>query len=288
MIQSNKYIIGAGLNGLITAYYLKDYILIDKKENVGGQFNNKFPLGPRFIHYNKKFESLLKELRIKYEIKKAKIIYFYKGKLYKKLSPLMIKEYNLKTRNSKDDESFLCNKNNNFKYLDFNHKKFINKIFKKIENRFINNLVKKIDIKSKVIILNNDKELKFDKLISTIHYKDFCKLNNIKYKPKNKDIYFYCCKNKFKDMNVDFIYSIDKNDPVNRVSFNKNFMIIESIKIITLSNFEILDSCILKDYKLSNKNKVKKFKDVYFLGRYANLDNSKRINSIFEEIKNVK
>ena len=97
----NKYIIGAGLNGLIASYYLKDYYLIDKKENIGGQFVSKFPLGPHFIHYNKKFEKLLKELKIKYTIKVAKTAYYYKQKIHKKLTKEMIKEYSLKIHDTK-------------------------------------------------------------------------------------------------------------------------------------------------------------------------------------------
>lgn len=285
--KMNKYIIGAGLNGLIAAYYLKDYYLIDKKENIGGQFSNKFSLGPRFIHYNKKFEKLLKELKIRYSIKKVKVGYVYKNNMYNNLTKKMKEEYALKTRNSKDDKSFLSDKKRNFKYLDFNKKKFINKLFKSIKDRFINELVKEIDIKANTFTTSYYIKTKYDKLISTIHYNIFCKLSNIENDNENSDIYIYCCKkNKDDNGKFDYTYYIDEESPINRVTYYDNLMIIESIRCINPDR-KIMGTQILKDYKLS-KNKIKKFKNITFLGRYANLDNSKRISDVIKDIKNVK
>lgn len=283
-----KYIIGAGLNGLITAYYLKDYYLIDKKENIGGQFKNKYPIGPRYIHYNKEFEKLLQELKIKYTIKTAIVKYCYKGRIVNKLTEQMKKEYAIKTRNSKDDNSYMNDKNKNFRYFEFNIDVFVNKIFKKIQKQFINNSVKKIDIENSKIILNNNKILKYDKLISTIHYKIFCKIADILYKSKCKDIYIYWCKNSNIYFDVDFIYHIDVKDPINRISYTNNFITIETVRKVLLTNYDVINFMRLEDYKLSSRNRVRKYKNIIFIGRYANLDNSKRINSVIEEIKNVK
>lgn len=280
---------------MISAYYLKDYTLIDNKKNIGGQFNSKFTIGPRFIHYNKEFEALLKELKIKYTIKTARVKYFYRGHLCDTLTEQMKKEYAIKTRNSKDAKSFMNDKHKNFKYLDFDMNKFVNKIFKKLKNRFIDSNVKRIDTKNKIIILNNSRKLRYDKLISTIHYKIFCRLVEIPYLLKNKNIYVYWCnynkelikKNK-KAYNSDFIYIIDRKDVVNRVSYTKKYVVVETVKPIYFVNNECIKYLKLEDYKLSSRNRIKKFKDIYYLGRYSNMKNSNRIDNIFEEIKNVK
>ena len=285
-----KHIIGAGLSGLITAYYLKDYYLIDKKENIGGQFNHSFLLGPRFVKYNEEFKRLLKELGIKYTIKKARVGYSYKDSIYSKLTSKMKKEYCSKTRNSKDEKSFMCDKNNTFCYLDFDFKIFIDTIFSKIKDRFIDGYISTISIYKNHIYLNcGNYTIDSEKVISTIHYKNFCKLVNKKYVSQNKDIYFYCCERNESDTNkFDFIYYIDKNTPINRITYTKKFIIVEATRNIKIINRKVIDKYVLTDYKLSSKNKIKEFKNIKFLGRYATLDNSKRINNIFEEIKNAK
>lgn len=284
---NTTYIIGAGLNGLIAAYYLKNCFIIDDVSKIGGQFANSFSLGPRYIRKDENFIKLLKELKIRYKIKKIRIGYHYQGKIHHKLNRAMKKEYAIKTRNSKDDKSFLCDKNNNFEYLDFDYKTLITKLYNSVHNRFIDEQIKKIYVNDNCMFCECNKCIIYtNKLISTIHYKDFCKLMNVNYVSKNKDIYFYLLKRTKKDYkNYDFIYFIDKNNPINRITYQDKYKIIESPSDFVVSEDMIIQKTKLTDYKLSNKNKIKKFRNIFFLGRYANLDNSKRINSIFEDIK---
>ena len=68
--MENKYILGAGPAGLIAAYYLTDYKIIDKKPL--GQLNLPFIPGPRLLQATdnmKEFvKSILPESEIKLEI----------------------------------------------------------------------------------------------------------------------------------------------------------------------------------------------------------------------------
>lgn len=65
--MKNNYILGAGPAGLIAAYYLKDYQIIDK--NPLGQLNLPFIPGPRLLQASNNMIHLAKELFPEEEIK---------------------------------------------------------------------------------------------------------------------------------------------------------------------------------------------------------------------------
>ncbi len=291
--MKKQYILGGGIAGLLAAYYFKDYILIAKKNNIGGQFNSKFQLGPRFIKFNLNLKHLLDEFSMPYKVKEIKVGYLVGNDVVKdKITKNELSIYNQKIGRTKNIEGSLNSGSNNMKILDFNMKVLINILENSLkkQNRIIYGEVEKIDLKNKKIILEKH-SYSYDNLISTIHYKDFCKLSNIKEDVKCGDIYFYLFREHFFDFiaglhNYDFIYDID-DKYITRVTRTTDGVVVESIKEMNIGNI-IKGKYILKNAKLLDNYEIKKIKDVIFLGRYAELNQEIRVDNLIDKLEKMK
>lgn len=283
--------------GLITAYYLKDYYLISKKDNVGGQFNSTFQLGPRFIKFNLNLKKLLVKLKINYSIKPIKVGYITGLLIKDYITKKELSSYNKKVGRKTNIKGSLNDNLQVMKILDFDMKELIDKLelILKSENRIIYDEVVKIDLKNKRLYVGEKKDNRatysYDKLISTIHYKDFCKLSRIKCDAKFGDIYFYLVDKKYFEIvqnlnDYSFVYVIDNSD-INRITILKDKLVFESNKKMK-NNHLILDNHILKNAKLLKNYSIKKIKNVVFLGRYAELNQEIRVNNLVDKILEIK
>ena len=61
-MSNKKYILGGGITGLIWAYYNKDFFIITPE--IGGQMNNYFSVGPRYLHNTNNAKKFLKGLNL--------------------------------------------------------------------------------------------------------------------------------------------------------------------------------------------------------------------------------
>lgn len=181
----SKYIIGGGIAGLIAAFYKHDYKII--ADELGGQMAKK-GLGPRILEVNENSANLLADLGFDIvNIKVAKIGYRYENRLHNTITPEYRRLYYIKSRNLKDTSeivvprSIMSEGKNEIKYFDIKWADLIDRLHIAIKDRIILGKVNKIDLKNKVLELNDKKtKLKFKELISTIPAPIFCKLANIK------------------------------------------------------------------------------------------------------------
>jgi len=294
-MKKENYIIGGGLTGLLCAYYLKDYKLISKQQNLGGQLKSSFQLGPRFVRHNKHLIRLLNDLKIKFKTKIIRTGYYDGEHILDKMNYHLARKYALTTHNSKlVSENFMNDGLTEMEVLDFKMKDLIKLLTAKVKNRIINANVVSTNNYTRLLLLSNNKKLQYNKLISTIHYINLCsllgKLDNV----KCKDIYFYYTKKapiKFDKNKFSFIYCITRNLPFNRITVCKDYFVLESTDELTATEkkyYKITQTECLKNCKINNMYELIKFKNITPVGRYATLDNEKRIHTVIDDIVKLK
>lgn len=100
-----NYIIGGGISGLLSAYYLAKKhhkIVIVEPNNIGGEFLTANH-GSRWFYYTPLMENLLIELGIQYQIKQQTGAVLFENELhifpdYAKINPKCVEKYYYKTR----------------------------------------------------------------------------------------------------------------------------------------------------------------------------------------------
>jgi hypothetical protein len=292
--DAGNYIIGAGVTGLLAGLLLNDYKIISRKENIGGQLNAPFQLGPRFIRKNKSIVSLLKKLKVDFLVKNVKIGYFNGEEVLDSPTEEMKQTYVNKTRGqTQNSNSFMNDGLNTMKVLKFDMDAFIFKLQDEMKKQIIDSDVVKIDVDKKELILDNGRVLKYNKLISTIHYVDLCSLINKKTDLQFGDIFFFLTDKTAipYDKKYAFVYIISDNLPFNRMTNTKDGVVLESPKSLSKIDFDrykIKRYYILKNGKLKGTYNVEQIPGIVLLGRYATLDNEIRIHNICDKIMELK
>jgi len=293
--DAGNYIIGAGITGLLAGYLLKDYKIISREENIGGQLKATFQLGPRFVRYNKDFVKILKKLKIKFLVKHVKIGYFNGTEILDEPTEEMKLKYAQYTRKHNAlQQSFMNDGLNKMKILKFDMDLFIDKLKRSLKDRITNSNATDIDLNKKIIMLDNDTYLNYDKIVSTIHYSDFCNLVGEKDNFTYGDIFFFLVDNNvipYDSKHYAFIYIISDDIPFNRVTKIKIGSVLEAPRPLTkqqMEQFGVKQYYILKNCKLKGEYKIIPIQNVTFLGRYATLENETRIHNIVERIAEIK
>jgi len=292
--DAGNYIIGAGVTGLLAGFLLKDYKIISRKENIGGQLNAPFQLGPRFVRKNRSIVSILKKLKVEFLVKNVKIGYFNGEEVLDSPTEEMRNKYISMTRGqTQNASSFMNDSLNTMKVLKFDMDSFIFKLQDEMKKQIIDNNVKHIDLETKEITLDDGTVLKYKKLISTIHYADFCSLVGKKVDLQFGDIFFFLTeKNAIPyDKKYAFMYIISNNLPFNRMTQTKDGVVLESprpLSTFDMEKYKIKRYYVLKNGKLKGSYNVEKIEGVNFLGRYATLDNEVRIHNVCDKIMEIK
>lgn len=301
--MKDKFIIGGGISGLIFKYYNPDFTVIEAKK-IKEQVNFQIGSEIRFLFKNDYTQRLLNDLKIKYELKKLRIRYYY-SKLYSHSNVIPLSTLYLK-RKLMDNYIHLSTvkprQDFDARYYSINLKKVIDRLSKDIE--IIENKVILIDVEEQNITLANYRKFYYEKLISTIpahafkHIAYNAKINNkFQYLPGTLIISDKLPQNLIKYGNkFDILYYCNDDMIFTRIWRQKFNYIYEVPKNLTLDEckkyFEEMGVPILKHdvqrIGLIFTEKINPIKNVLFLGRLANWDSDYFISTSVKEAINYK
>jgi protoporphyrinogen oxidase len=286
--MKKKYIIGGGIAGLIFAFYNKDYKIITK--DLGGQFNNNFPLGPRFFEDTPESRRLLRDLEIEIIPKKIKVGYFYNNLIHNCQNSDFLKKYYLKSRGKEySNEKIVMNngkKEMNILQVDFVDiiSKLVEKLSKKI---IVDNIIKITD--SEIITLN--RKFVYEKIINTIPLPIMLNyLNKDSSEYSSASVTFVLFNESFFDFkDYSFVYFSDSS-LFHRMTKIENGIVAEffgeieekKLKNMFLNNF--VDSKIVKNSQIITGNPCKIInKKIINFGRYGVWDREYKTEKVIKE-----
>lgn len=252
-----KLIIGGGLSGLIYAYYNKDFKII--ADNIGGQANTSFNLGPRLLQLDEVSKELLSSLGYKnflikedYDysihdnpmfIKVAKVGYNINGVISNKPTNSFRTKYFIQSRCLENEAevimpgSAMSGNQKEIKYYDITHEKLARMLIDTLakENRIYEAKVEQIEITENSLYIfdgKDRKKLNYEKLVNTIPFPIFFSLCNPFCKVEDFDVqakYFieidkYIMREYISD-SFNYIYFVDH--PWNRLTVGESTVIVE-------------------------------------------------------------
>ena len=301
-----KVILGTGMAGLMLGYYHPDAILIGKE--IKGQINSKFNLGPRVIQCDDDTLELIQSLNDGWGIGGVRIGFERNEKVHAKSDDDFKREYSLITRNTtKVEPSFLSGGRNQFpviiNLLDPGKSfeilsEYLLSTIRERKQTIINNSVENINLDTKEIFLSNEETILYDSLYNTIPLNIF---NSFLEKPIfNPEVFelgrkhFYKCEfksqeEKFLSEGYDYIYSVDKE--YTRKTYMDDYIVYETKHELpkskqSIQGNKILDSANL-NIQIINQLNFKKFKDVEFVGRFAQWYHGILTNDVIRRAKQL-
>ena len=317
--KTTKFILGAGVAGLILAYFLDDYYIISK--NLLGQLDSNFILGPRILQKDKDITvlNLLSEIRSdnsKEEIKRVgncvlveeKIGYKSSDAVKNNLTENFKKNYSLITRGKLEyEKSFLSDGKNIIEHFVYEHlgKNTFNYVFKKIaeklisQNRIIFHDAIAVYPDRNSIHLDNFEKYVYTDLISTIPLNKLIELTresgmlkkyDFNLSPKN----FYLCENSSKrdiKLSKKFMYVYSIEDCWTRKTYFEDKIIYESQDSITedlIDKNKILGRAENKKFQIMNSINMKEFLGIKLAGRYAQWSHKIKTNDIIQQALELK
>lgn len=210
--MKNKFILGGGIAGLITAFYMKNFAVISPE--FGGQFNSHFTLGPRYLHKTPATVKFLKKLDMPVEEFEVKVGY-HDGNSYCMPTQDQRKRYFAKSRGGSLDgynETAMNSNKQKFTALKVDFLVLIEKLKTKIgSNRLIEGKITKITNNQFLETEKGDK-FYYEELINTmplnfllkaIGNKEICKTHPVTYVLVKKE---YLKIEQIANSNYDFIY----------------------------------------------------------------------------------
>lgn len=273
-----RYIIGGGIAGLIFAFYNPNYKIIT--DNIGGQNNTPFQLGPRFIHYCEDNIKLMNDLNIKVIKRKVNIGYCENKVISKKFTNEFKAKYLKITREIScvDEDCSMSSGKNSFYAIDVDMNLIIKKLHLTISGRqqFILDKVIKIDNKKEVVYCEKY-GYAYLNIISTIPFKIFYSMLDNKdvfifSKLESKPIFFKKAKEISYNMNnYDYVYFVDES--YYRITKCKDYFVYESASD---------EKCDFKlDFgKIINGDICNKSSNIALLGRYSEWKQDIKIQNI--------
>lgn len=285
------YILGGGLTGLIIAECLqkRGITSVILTENVGGQFANNYPLGPRILQYSEKVESFIKSIGLESELKEFDIFYLDGNKKIETLSDNHITNYKNKTRPNgmKDKIDIMTGMKRTIKGYDISDNTFYKKLVKGKNIHIVT-----IDRK----VLNTIRLLNYP-IISTIHYNDLAKMIDVnKVKDVNQtDEFFYKLSierakeligfdfEKYKNKDC-YFYDVSESD-IKRFTIYKNEVILESVSPLNFFKYpDIENTCLsCKNINLTSNIDIDKLNGILLEGRYGRLNHKLTLKDVIDK-----
>lgn len=287
MKKDISVILGGGIAGLLKAYFEPEAILIS--DQIGGQFNSPFQLGPKYLHVDEYSKRFFSEIGLKPNIKKIKIGFYYKNELHNINTEENRKLYFKKTRGKdKPYQSSMSADATEFDSFDIKIDKIIDLLKNKIQNNIILGKVSNINSKERTISINRIK-LKYKTLISTIPLNVFLLLNSKPEIAKEFKTYpttFVLSSKKTSDKikEYDYVYFSESEYLFHRVTRTPRGLVLE-FKGDNIPKIDTeIDRYILKTGQLI-QNVIKiDLENVEFFGRYATWDHSILINKLLKKL----
>jgi hypothetical protein len=291
-MESKKYVVGAGISGLIFAYYNPEFTIISP--DIGGQMTHGMH-SMTWVHDTEMTRKLLNDLEIPFTTTKTRIGYYYDGKV-----------------------NFDCNDNSNVKIIkkkmsdwtNLNDKFEIKDKTLSVPETFINTLntdftllLKKLATNKRVIndyivgistdkIYGQNGEYEYDTLVSTMPSKLFWNaysknVNFIVPELKSTPITFIVSKEKFEwyDDLFEMIY-IAEDYYFTRVSYRDNEYVYEFTGVMPEDVFEKLYNFKIKRYYINKFGRIHSADNeppqdnIYFLGRFSEWKHQSKIQDV--------
>ena len=286
------YILGGGISGLICSFYTGFKVI---SKDIGGQMNFKtdWHLGPRYLHVDEFSTKLLKDLNIKAKKVNINIGFnmngdfcenddIFKDLYYKKTRKL--KRTHIKSSASQGRKTFLS--------YDIDIKLIVKKLLEKTKLNIINTNVKKINLNTKELVLDTGEKLSYNKLISTIPAPIFKQISGAEM-PEFKSLKktFVLTQHPFNLKDFDYVYFAG-NEPFHRVTKcpeKPNHFIMEFVDDDIKYNYfkGVEEAEIWLGQIQDTESFTEAFKDVEFLGRYAEWRHNILTNDIIRRSINM-
>lgn len=306
-MENNKFIIGGGPAGLIAAFYLKDFKVIDEKPL--GQLNTPFIPGPRLLQFTPNMWSFVSEvmaeagLNPEMVVEKAKIGYEEKNS-YSPLPDINFKnKYTEITRGKTESEqSYLSEGKNEIEHIIIpeqgeNTYKFVFETLLGIitqRGQLLRSKVSALDLGGNTIKLDSDESIKYDTIINTISLKIFQKITGEKIEgletlPKS----FYQCEynnlsDKMLKLRYDYIYSV--SGEYTRKTYFKDYIVYETVGPIsgeTVNGNKIIRRAENLPIQIKNNKNITHIGDAIMLGRFAEWNHKVKANEVVDTVTKI-
>jgi protoporphyrinogen oxidase len=297
-------VLGAGVAGLVTAFYNDDYQVISN--NILGELNSKFQLGPRLLQINDATLSLIKNIlpSSTQTIKCSRIGYEYLNKEVQDYATEEFKKkYSKLTRGkSTYESSYLSDSQNKIYHYSINesdnsYKLLFSTIVEQIKDRILLDDIVNINLKTHIIILKNNSQIEFDKLVSTIPAPVFFRLCNeeIKCDFSTTSKNFYVCEllnqnDKELSKKYSYLYSVGKK--YSRKTYIGNQIVYEFIRESTnskqIDSNKIIDSILNIPIQINSSCHLSTYKDILFNGRYAQWSHKVKLQEVIDRAIKIK
>ena len=271
-MKHKKVIIGGGITGLVLSYYL-DLPIVCNPEDIGGQLSAKdWHLGPRFLQVDSWSERLLDDLNLSKKQEEITIGFDNDGACIK--DDEFRQKYFEKTRKTKDGfvASSLSGGNDSFKSFKVSLTEIISELKDALmskKNMLIPNMVTNIDVKGKVLALDNGETIEYDEVISTIPASVFNKISTVKLKGE-----FKCLPKVFVLTDVtpnwDFTYKyFAGSEDFHRVTKQDGKCVVEYTDFTPDEMDSEIDRATLWVGQIQENEEVNILEGIQFVGRYA-------------------
>tara|TARA_Y100000389_G_scaffold166632_1_gene171481 strand:- start:1344 stop:2291 length:948 start_codon:yes stop_codon:yes gene_type:complete len=310
-MNKDNFIIGGGPAGLIAAFYMEDYKVIDEKPL--GQLKAPFIPGPRLLQFTPNMWSFVSEvmdaagINPEMIVEQAKIGY-NQGHSYTPLPDINYrKKYSEITRGKTNSEdSHLSEGKNIIEHIILpehgeNTYKFVfETLLGIIEQRgqLLRCKVSALDLGKNAISLQhpgNQQVIKYNHIINTINLNIFkkltdCDITGLETLPKC----FYQCKydnlsDKMLKMRYSYVYSI--SGEYTRKTYFKNYIVYETIEPIegeTVNGNEIISKVENLPIQIKESKNIKEIDGISMLGRFAMWSHKIKANEVVDIVVKLK
>jgi hypothetical protein len=292
-------VIGAGIAGLIYAYYHHDHIVLS--DQVGGQMMSYFDLGPRYLHNkSQKVIDFLHSLKLPIKKTIIRVGYIDDSGWVENPDSSFRQKYFMKSRCQSNLEGFdpsVLNTNiKEFEVCDVDFKDLIMILFNHLGHRIYTGKVEEIDLKERFLKTDTKMSMKFDKLVSTIPLNIFSWIAKLNLKLEAYDMSYCLMKNDFFDLKqYDYVYDARTSTISHRMTKSKYGVVCDVFGLKTkefekqskdMFAFEIENSIryvknnqiisLEKDFSLDDKS-------ITFIGRYGSWCRRWKTETVIEE-----
>lgn len=293
-----KYILGAGIAGLIYGFYNKEYYLISPE--VGGQMKNNFNLGPRYLHDNQISRKFLNDINYPIHKSTIRVGYLDDNGCVKNPDLEFRQKYYMKSRNISTldgfDSSVMNGNKNEFDILLVNFDNLIEILQEKIGiARFIYESVEFVNRNKKILSSSSDDNVSYrayEHIVSTMPIKYLNDMISPKISESSFDSYdmTYVFTDEFEDLGeYDYVYDIRTSTPWHRMTKEKNGIVLDYFgsrnlndSIFSTIQKYIKDIKVLKNSQIISRDDIADFNDIKFIGRYGTWNRKWKTESVIE------
>lgn len=311
-MKSENLIIGCGSAGLVSLFYLDQFIAIDN--NPFGELSYKYQLGPRLLQKDpltlRFIEDVIRKSSSSYKIKveSTRIGYQYDGfenDIYDYATEQFKKQYSKITRNKSEYEKSFLSESKSFienyvlydceNKIEDSYKRVFELVYSIVKDRVVDTKVINID-KDFIVELEDQQKQHFNSIISTIPFPKLLSLFGIseenKYETIKKNFYI-CSYDNENERNISkrysYVYSINRK--YTRKTYFKDYITYESVKKINSKHIDknkIIFSILDLPIQIKNSSSMNKFNNITLIGRYAQWNHSIKLQDVIKRVLECK